>query len=279
MTPAAAIVSAIGAGAATETATSMKVCVTGATGFLGAHVAAQLAQRGDEVRVTVRDRRRLRALDGPRRRGRGRRRARPARDAAGAGGVRAAVPHRRHGRLASPQQGLARERGRAPDRGRGGGRARGRAGGASPRAWRRSGPPRAAGPATERNPYPAGGTGLLYTDSKHEGERGRPRSRPSGWASTSCRCVPPTCWGRRYNRGAAGRDLDADRRQLPARPAARDRRRLHEHRRRRGRRARGTCWRPSAGRPGERYILGGENLRWSEVIERIAQHLGRAASR
>ena len=42
----------------------MKVCVTGATGFLGAHVAARLARRGDEVRVTVRDRRRLAALAG-----------------------------------------------------------------------------------------------------------------------------------------------------------------------------------------------------------------------
>ena len=29
------------------------------------------------------------------------------------------------------------------------------------------------------------------------------------------------------------------------------------------------------GRPGERYILGGENLRWSEVIERVAELSGR----
>src|SRR5687767_1110344 len=43
---------------------SMKVCVTGATGFVGAHIAARLLERGDEVRVTVRDRRRLSALAG-----------------------------------------------------------------------------------------------------------------------------------------------------------------------------------------------------------------------
>src|SRR5205814_10630698 len=43
---------------------SMKVCVTGATGFAGAQVTAKLVAAGDEVRVTVRDRRRLRALEG-----------------------------------------------------------------------------------------------------------------------------------------------------------------------------------------------------------------------
>src|SRR5204863_9633345 len=41
-------------------------CVTGATGFVGGHVAKLLAERGDRTRVTYRDRRRLerlRALD------------------------------------------------------------------------------------------------------------------------------------------------------------------------------------------------------------------------
>ena len=37
----------------------MLACVTGATGFVGGHVAAQLAERGDRVRVTFRDERRL----------------------------------------------------------------------------------------------------------------------------------------------------------------------------------------------------------------------------
>src|SRR5919199_3901719 len=37
-------------------------CVTGATGFVGGHVAKLLAQRGDRVRVTFRDRRRLERL-------------------------------------------------------------------------------------------------------------------------------------------------------------------------------------------------------------------------
>ncbi len=38
--------------------------MTGATGFLGAHVASALAERGDDVRVTYRDLRRLRRLGG-----------------------------------------------------------------------------------------------------------------------------------------------------------------------------------------------------------------------
>ncbi|MBZ5645531.1 MAG: NAD-dependent epimerase/dehydratase family protein, partial [Acidobacteriia bacterium] len=42
----------------------MKTLVTGATGFLGSHVARELAGRGESVRVLVRPSSNLRALEG-----------------------------------------------------------------------------------------------------------------------------------------------------------------------------------------------------------------------
>src|SRR3954447_22222620 len=42
----------------------MKACVTGATGFLGAHVTRLLAERGDQVRAVYRNSDRLKALNG-----------------------------------------------------------------------------------------------------------------------------------------------------------------------------------------------------------------------
>src|SRR4051794_25086937 len=40
----------------------MRAVVTGATGFLGAHVTKQLCERGDDVRVVYRDAKRLQRL-------------------------------------------------------------------------------------------------------------------------------------------------------------------------------------------------------------------------
>ena len=95
------------------------------------------------------------------------------------------------------QQGLARERRRAPDRGRGGGPRRGRAGGRDLERRRdRAGAGR-TGRRRSATPTRPAGTGLLYTDAKHEGELAALASRPSGWASRSWPSAPPTCSGRR----------------------------------------------------------------------------------
>ena len=92
---------------------AMKICVTGATGFVGGHVVASSSRRGDEVRVTYRDERRLERLGGPPARAGPGRRARPRRDAARGARLRSAVPHRRRGGLEPARRGLAGERARA----------------------------------------------------------------------------------------------------------------------------------------------------------------------
>ena len=77
---------------------------------------------------------------------------------------------------------------------------------------------------------------------------------------------------------AAGRDLHPHDRQLPARAAAGGGGRRRPTRRRARRGAGHICSPPSAGRPGERYVLGGHDVRWVELLERVAELSGRAPS-
>ena len=249
----------------------MRVCVTGATGFLGAHVAARLAARGDEVRVTVRDPRRLEALGGldvevvdadilDRR---SMRRALDGVDTLfHTAGMVASRPRRQVWRVNAVGPRIAVET----------------AAGCGVRrvivtsSVASIGPATGERPATERNPYPESGTGLLYTDSKFEGERGAltagarlgidvvsvcpsyvlgpalNRTRPG---ETSTRIVA------NYLRGRLPAIVDAYTNIVDVEDVAD-----------------GHLLAADRGRPGERYILGGENLPWPEVIERVARLSG-----
>jgi dihydroflavonol-4-reductase len=245
----------------------MRACVTGATGFVGAHVARALVERGDDVRIAYRDETRLErlgglvvetvradALDrsGLRRAARGCELvfhsvgyvgARPvervwevnalapriAVEVAAAEGVRRVVLTSSSGALGPAPPGEV---------------------------------------ADERQVYTGGGLGLTYIDAKHEGESealaagarlgvevvvvnptyvlGVPvdRSQPG---ETSTRTIGNYLLGRLpavvdgytnvvdVEDVAAGHLLAADR-----------------------------------GRPGERYILGGSNLAWVDLIDRVA---------
>jgi dihydroflavonol-4-reductase len=247
------------------------VCVTGATGFIGAHVARALARsRGGAkrtVRVTFRDEGRLRAL--------ARVRVEP---------VAADVLDRRSLRKALEGcEVLFHTAGLVASRPR---REVWRVNAVGPRiavecaaaaGVRRVvltssvaavGPAPPDRPADEDSAYPAGGTGLIYTDSKHEGERaafaagdrlgvevvavnpsyvlGVPVNRKLP-GETSTRIVA------NYLRGRLPAIVDAWTNIVDVEDVAE-----------------GHLLAAEKGQPGERYILGGENLYWHDVIERIA---------
>jgi dihydroflavonol-4-reductase len=250
---------------------AVKVCVTGATGFIGAHLAARLLERGDDVRVTVRDRRRLTALGGREVEivdadvldRRSMRRALTGCDVLfHAAGMVASRPRREVWRVNAVGPRIAVET-------------------AAEAGVRRVvltssvasiGPAPEGKAATERNPYPEGGTGLLYTDSKYEGERAAlaagerleidvvaacpsyvlgPALNRTLPGETSTRIVG------NYVRGRLPMIVDAYTNVVDVEDVAI-----------------GHVLAADRGRAGERYIIGGENLRWSEVIERTAKIAG-----
>jgi dihydroflavonol-4-reductase len=249
----------------------MKVCVTGATGFIGSQVAAKLVAAGYEVRVTVRDRRRLRALEGVE--------VEP---------VQANVLDRRAlrrafagceivlhtaGLVASrPESDVWRVNAIAPRL----------AIEAAARAGVRRvvvtssvgalGPARGGRAANEHNAWPESGTGLIYTDAKHEGELAAleagdrlglevvavnpayvlgPALNRRIAGETSTRIVA------NYLRGRLPAVVDSYTNIVDVEDVAA-----------------GHVLAARKGSAGERYILGGDNLRWSEVIERVAKLSG-----
>jgi dihydroflavonol-4-reductase len=127
-------------------------------------------------------------------------------------------------------------------------------------------------PVTESNPYPEEGTGLLYTDSKYEGERSALAAGARLGIDVVSVC-PSYVLGPALNRSRAGETstrivANYLRGRLPAIVDAHTNIVDVEDV------AAGHLLAAERGAAGERYILGGTNLPWSEVIERIARISG-----
>jgi dihydroflavonol-4-reductase len=249
----------------------VKICVTGATGFIGAHLAARLAGAGHEVKVAVRNRRRLRALAGVE--------VEPVEanilDRRSLGRAMAGCEMLFHcaGMVASrPRAEVWRVNAVAP---------RVAVESAAQRHVRRVvltssvaaiGPAAAGRPANESNPYPAGGTRLLYTDSKREGELAAfEAGERLGLEVVAVN--PSYVLGVALNRSLAGETStrlvgNYLRGRLPAIVDSYTNIVDVEDV------ADGHLLVAEQGEPGERYILGGENMRWSAVIEEVAELSG-----
>lgn len=250
---------------------AVKACVTGATGFLGAHVAAKLVARGYEVRVTVRDPRRMAALSGVE--------VEPvvanALDRASmrsalsgcellihTAGMVASNPRREVWRTNAVGPRIAVET--AADVG-------------VERVVVTSsvaavGPAPEGRGATERNPYPHSGTGMTYPDTKHEGELAAFAAgerlgvdvvavNPSYVLGVALNRTLPGETSTRiignYMRGRLPAIVDSYSNVVDVEDVAE-----------------GHLLAADKGKPGERYILGGENMRWSEVMERVVEISG-----
>src|SRR4051795_3178129 len=248
----------------------MRTCVTGATGFVGAHLARLLAERGDEVRVTYRNSQTLEALKGVKfRRAKAdvldykamRRACRGCEVLFHTAGYVGSSPLERVWRLNAHSPLIAVEAAAAEGLKRvvvtstisAIGPANGR-------------------PADENTEYPENWTGLAYPDSKHEGERealeagerhgievvvvnpayvlGVPVN-PDQRGENSTRTVG------NYLRGRLPAVIDAPMNFVDVEDVASGHKLAAEN-----------------GKPGERYILGAENLGWPQLIDRIADLSG-----
>src|SRR3954470_1186969 len=245
----------------------MRTCVTGATGYVGGHVARLLAERRDEVRVTYRDERRLdRLADVP---------VDPvSADVLDRSSLRRAsrgceVVFHTAGYVGShPRELLWQMNALAP---------RLVVEAAAAEMVRRVvitssvaaiGPALDSEAADETNVYRSGGLSLAYGDAKHEGEA-------EALAAGARLGVEVVVVNPSYVLG-----VPVDRRQ----PGETSTRTVGNYRL--GRLpaivdgavnvvdvvdvAKGHLRAAERGRPGERYILGGFNLTWAELIDRIA---------
>jgi len=241
--------------------------VTGATGFVGGHVARALVERGDEVRVAFRDEARLARLAGLQvdtviadamDRAAVRRAFKGCELVFHSVGYVASSPRERVWQVNAMSPRLAVEAAAAED---------------VPRVVLTSsvagiGPVPPGEVGTEEDHYRGGGLGLVYADAKHEGEvealaagartgvevvvvnpayvLGVPidRSQPG---ETSTRTVG------NYLRGRLPAVVDGETNIVDVRDVAD-----------------GHLLAAEKGRPGERYVLGGHDISWVDLLERVA---------
>jgi dihydroflavonol-4-reductase len=259
------------AGVAVRKGTVMRACITGATGFVGGHVARVLAEHGHELTVTYREGRRLERLGDVEveavradvlDRAAMRRAVKGADVLFHCAGVVGAKPAQRVWDVNAVAPRVAVEAAAAAE---------------VPRVVLTSsvagiGPVAPGEIGDERDVYRSGGLGLTYVDAKHEGEKealaaaarlgvevvivnpayvlGVPvdRSQPG---ETSTRTVG------NYLRGRLPGVVDGHTNIVDVRDVAQ-----------------GHLLAAERGRPGERYVLGGHNRSWVEVLDRVAELSG-----
>jgi dihydroflavonol-4-reductase len=247
------------------------VCVTGATGFIGSHVAQLASESLGPVRVTYRDERRLERL--------GHTEVEPIRaDVLDRGALRRAfrgceIVFHAAGYVGSrPSSRVWEVNALSP---------RVAVEAAAAEEVRRVvvtssvagiGPAPLDRPGTEDDPYRGGGLGLTYPDSKHEGES----EALAAGARLGVEVVivnPSYVFGPAVDRTHPGETsnrlignyllgrlpavVDSETNAVDVRDVAG-----------------GHLLAATAGAPGERYVLGGHDLQWVELIERVAQLSG-----
>jgi dihydroflavonol-4-reductase len=245
----------------------MKVCVTGATGFVGAHVTRALAERGDEVRVVYRNPDRLAALSGV-----DFKRAKS--DVLDYQGMRRAVRgsevlfHVAGFVGSSPPEQVWRLNAHAPLVAVEAAAAEGLRRVVVTSTISAIGVGKDGKPADEETVYPDNWLGLAYPDSKHQGEWSALEAgerhgievviaNPAYVLGVPVNLEQPGETSTRtignYLRGRLPAVIGAPMNFVDVEDVA------HGH-----------LLVADQGRPGERYILGGDNLSWPQLIERVA---------